>query len=180
MLNRMRQRFSPSRRFSAGFILFVFTIACIILIVGFSPAFTSFDTSAPTASADDPITGDWDITYGAPAVVTISGSGGSYTEVAKTPVRVTRSSCDLPPGTRIASFSGSGNRYSGQHGLWFVNNCAFDRWASLRLTRSGDTLTGILGDGETVTFTKVNHIPPTIVSRDTLSSYTRPLFQSLE
>jgi hypothetical protein len=144
------------RRGKKGMIAILAVVVVVILIVGFSLAFALFHTSAPTASAGDPITGDWDVTYGAPAVVTISGSGGSYTEVAKTPVRVTGSSCDLPPGTLIASFSGSGNSYSGQHGLWFVNNCAFARWTSLSLTRSGDTLTGILVGSGTVTFTKVS------------------------
>jgi hypothetical protein len=101
------------------------------------------------------IVGDWNVTYGAPAVVTMSGSGGAYTETATSRVRVTGSSCDLLSGTIIATFSGSGSTYSGQHGLWFTNNCSFDKWVSLSLTLNGNRLNGVLGDGETVTFTKV-------------------------
>jgi hypothetical protein len=51
------------------------------------------------------IVGDWRVTYGAPAVLTISLDGSTYTAKAKTPVRVTGSSCDLAPGTIIATFS---------------------------------------------------------------------------
>jgi hypothetical protein len=58
-----------------------------------------------SAAASDPIVGDWNVTYGAPAVVTMSLSGGVYTETAKTPVRVTVGSCVLPAGTSIATFS---------------------------------------------------------------------------
>jgi hypothetical protein len=37
------------------------------------------------AAASDPIVGDWHVTYGAPAVVKMTLSGGVYTETAKTP-----------------------------------------------------------------------------------------------
>lgn len=118
-------------------------------------------TAAP--STNDPIVGDWNITYGAPAVVTMSISGGVYTETAKSPVRVTTSSCDLPSGTVIATFSSAGgNSYSGKHGLWSTTNCSFAYWTSLKLTLSSDgrTLTSVLGNGETPTFTKILTPPP--------------------
>jgi hypothetical protein len=110
-----------------------------------------------SAAASDPIVGDWNVTYGAPAVVTMSLSGGVYTETAKTPVRVTVGSCVLPAGTSIATFSSTGpNTYSGQHGLWDVSTCAFAFSTSLSLTLSSDgrTLTGPLGSGGDVTFTR--------------------------
>ena len=120
-------------------------------------------SSAPSfariaASTSDPIVGDWNVTYGAPAVVTISLSGGVYTETAKTPVRVTGSSCDLPSGTIIATFSlVGGNAYSGQHGLWYQSSCAFAYSTSLSLTLSSDghTLTGSLGIGGGLVFSKI-------------------------
>jgi hypothetical protein len=115
-----------------------------------------------TASTIDPIVGDWNVTYGAPAVVTMSLSGGLYTVTAKTPVRVSGSSCDLPPGTILATFSSVGGRsYSGQHGLWYLSDCSFGDWTSLSLTLSSDgsTLTAVLGDGETGTFTKASGPP---------------------
>lgn len=55
--------------------------------------------------ASDSVVGEWNVTYGAPALVTILQSGAVFTETAKTPVRVTGSSCDLPSGTVIATFS---------------------------------------------------------------------------
>ena len=85
-------------------------------------------------------------------------SGGVYTVTAKSPVRVTGSSCDLPPGTVIATFSSTGgNTYSGQHGLWYTSDCSFGRWdpMSLTLSSDGNTLTGVLSGGYgTVIFTK--------------------------
>src|SRR5438034_5102307 len=59
---------------------------------------------APDLSQD--LTGDWNVTYGSPSVVTISRSDASYTAVAKSPVQVTGSRCFLPPSTVIATFSG--------------------------------------------------------------------------
>ena len=115
--------------------------------------------AAAAAPTIDPIVGDWNVTYGAPAVVTMTLSGGVYTVTAKTPVRVTGSSCDLPIGTILATFSSiGGNAYSGQHGLWYTSNCSFGFWDSMSLTLSsdGNTLTGVLAGGYgTVTFTKV-------------------------
>ncbi len=113
------------------------------------------------ASADaspDPIIGDWNVTYGAPATVTMTLAGGVYTETAKTPVQVTGSWCRLPPGTVIANFTQTGpGTYAGQHGMWFVINCAFHHWAdmTLSLNSDGNTLTGNLDHGyQFVTFTK--------------------------
>jgi hypothetical protein len=110
----------------------------------------------PTTSTIDPILGDWNVTYGAPAVVTISSAGAAYTVTAKSPVRVTGGSCDLPPGTVIATFSGSGKSYSGRHGLWQMADCSFGQWTALILTLSGNTLNGVFPDfgSHTVQFTK--------------------------
>jgi endoglucanase len=131
----------------------VLTLVVAFLAIPALPRTASAAAAAPTI---DPIVGDWNVTYGAPAVVTISGSSSAYTVTAKSPVRVTGSSCDLSPGTIIATFSGSGNTYSGQHGLWYTGDCSFGRWTSLSLALSGSTLTGVLGEGfGTVTFTKV-------------------------
>src|SRR5437764_1134754 len=100
-------------------------------------------------------------TYGDPDVVTISLSGGVYTETAKTPVHITGGSvCALAPGTVIATFSSAGtNSYAGQHGLWFASNCAFSSFTSLKLTLSTDgrTLTGPIGGGSfgNVTFSRI-------------------------
>ncbi len=45
-------------------------------------------TAVSAAAVVDPIVGDWNVTYGAPAVVTMTLTNGVYTETAATPVRV--------------------------------------------------------------------------------------------
>lgn len=64
------------------------------------------------APNSDPIVGDWNVTYGAPATVELSQWGGEYTETAKTPVRVTGASCDIPAETVTATFKQTGRFWS--------------------------------------------------------------------
>ena len=132
-------------------------LALIAMVLSSMGLLRSGSTVA-AAVTTDPIVGDWNVTYGAPAVVTMTLSGGLYTVTAKTPVQVTGSSCDLPVGTVIATFSSTGgNSYSGQHGLWYTSDCSFGYWDGLTLTLStdGNTLTGVLAGGYgTVIFTR--------------------------
>jgi hypothetical protein len=148
---------SPSHRRRLAYIA-ALALAIILCSIGLlRDGLLQSGSTLAAAVKTDPIVGDWDVTYGAPAVVTMTLSGGSYTGTAKTPVQVTRSSCDLPVGTIIATFrSTEGKSYSGRHGLWYPSNCAFAYWAGLKLTLStdGNTLTGVLADKETATFTK--------------------------
>jgi hypothetical protein len=105
----------------------------------------------------DPVPADWKVTYGAPATVKITLAKGVYTERAKTPVRVTGASCDLPAGTVISTFSQTGpSTYAGVHGLWFTSNCSFDTWTAMTLTlsKNKDKLTAKIS-GYTIVFTKV-------------------------
>ena len=133
------------------------SVAAVLIVV-----MTSLILTSPaTAIVPDPIVGDWNVTYGNPDVVAMTLSGGVYTETAVTPVQVVGSSCDLPVGTVIATFSSTGgDSYSGQHGLWFTSNCSFAEFTSFTgtLSSNGNTLTGVLGNGEGVTFTRT---PPT-------------------
>jgi hypothetical protein len=96
---------------------------------------------APTASAAGPL-GTWNVTYGAPAVVSITKSGSLYTITATTTINVEGSTCNLPVGTELATFSATGpGTYSGQHGLWSTTNCSFASWTPTTFTLSGSTLT---------------------------------------
>jgi hypothetical protein len=123
-----------------------------------SPGAAASATSATATS--HPIVGDWNVTYGAPAVVKMTRSGRVYTETAKTPVRVVGSSCDLPVGTVIATFHSTGSHsYKGRHGLWYTSNCSFAYWTSWTLTLSsnGYRLTGVItAVNETIKFTKIS------------------------
>ena len=107
-----------------------------------APAPATAPAAAPAEQADaDKLAGDYNVSYGAPAVVTITGSASSYTVTAKSPVRVTGSRCDLPPGTVIATFSfQSGTSYSGQHGLWSIADCRFVQWTNLDMELNGTSL----------------------------------------
>lgn len=124
---------------------------------------------ASASASPDPVVGDWRVTFGNTTVVTISNSGGTYTVTATEPVQVTGSSCYVPPGTVIATFSGSGGSYSGQGGLWLTSNCSFYEWTSLEVTLEGDTLTAKYGNGcasspscEKAIFTRVT--PSTVIA----------------
>jgi uncharacterized protein (DUF2147 family) len=114
--------------------------------------------SASAAPTQDPIVGDWNVKYGAPATVTMTLAGGVYSETAKTPVRVTGGTCDLPTGTVIATFRQTGpSTYAGQHGLWATGTCTFAKWTdtTFNLNSDGTKLTANLGQAlEITTFTK--------------------------
>ena len=150
-------RSNTGLRRSIAILLFSLMIAAWTVMVEGSQL-VGASVSHPRTS-NSSVIGEWNVTYGAPAVVTISSTGtDSYTMVAETPVEVTGSSCSLPVGTTIATFSGSGTSYTGEHGLWNVSTCAFVEWTSLSLTLSGNSMIEYLGNGEVHTLTRVS--PP--------------------
>jgi hypothetical protein len=93
------------------------------------------------------IVGDWWVTYGSPAVVTIKRSHAGYVMTAKTPLRVEAKTCDLPSGTVVATFAAhSGASFKGQHGLWNPSNCVFAVNTTVTLTlHRDDRLTELIG-----------------------------------
>jgi hypothetical protein len=116
----------------------------------------------PTGSAASPL-GTWNVTYGAPAVVSITKSGSQYTIAATTTVNVQGSKCYLPVGTDLATFSASGQgTYSGRHGLWYTTNCSFASWTPTTFTLSGNTLTARFSSASTspVIFTRTDGSTP--------------------
>ena len=103
---------------------------------------------APVAAPPSPV-GTWRVTYGAPALVRIEATGSDqYVITAATPVTVTGATCQLPIGTAIATMTGSGTAYTGQHGLWNIANCAFAQYTTMSLTVNGDNAVEQLGNGE--------------------------------
>ncbi len=111
---------APGRRSKALWLWLALVVALVLAVV-FVGGVVALRTSS------DPLVGDWDVTYGAPAIVTIAKSDDGYTVTAKTPIRVVQATCDLPSGTSLATFSAAGPEHEGQHGLWWTNNCAFRR-----------------------------------------------------
>jgi hypothetical protein len=154
----MKTRFLEHRCVAHRFIAQAL-LATVFVFASTTPTLLQNCAWGRSVAPSDPIVGEWDVTYGAPAVVTMALTGGVYTETAKTPIELTGgSSCSLPPGTVIATFSQIGPRsYSGRHGLWFQSNCSFASYASFRLTLSanGLTLTSTLGNGEHELFHKI-------------------------
>ena len=127
------------------------------------------DTSAPAhlsspPAADGPITGDWNVTYAAPATVTITLAGGVYTESAKTQVLVfPGTSCYIQPGIAIATFTQTGpGTYAGHTRLWSENTCITGATTSttVALSSDGNTLAESLkqsnpGMASTVILTRI-------------------------
>jgi hypothetical protein len=129
---------------------------------------------APTVSAASPV-GTWNVTYGAPAVVSITDSGSLYTITATTAINVVGSECYLPVGTKLATFSATGlGTYSGQHGLWYTTNCSFSSWTPTTFTLSGSTLTAHFSSASStpVIFTRAGSAP--VAGTPTLSPSTGP------
>jgi alpha-tubulin suppressor-like RCC1 family protein len=119
-----------------------------------TPIVTAPPTLAPPLIATDVdgLAGDW--YYGARALVNIAFANGNYSVVATGPVRVSSGSCDLPPGTHMATFSGSGGSYSGEGGMWRASDCSFLGWTTMTLTLDGNRLVGVLENGDEAVFTK--------------------------
>jgi hypothetical protein len=117
--------------------------------------------SPPAAGGS--ITGDWNVTYGAPATVTITLTGGIYTESAKTQVQIIPGvSCLLQPGTAIATFTRTGpGTYAGHAYVWSENTCTINGTTSITLALSsdGNTLAASQAHGlgilPTVIFTRI-------------------------
>jgi hypothetical protein len=135
-----------------------------------SPAKTVTITPAPVRSpnptgiaSSDPITGDWNVTYGAPATVTLTLAGGMYTELAKTKVLIIPGvSCELQPGTAIATFTRTGpGTYAGNASLWSENTCTIYGTTpmTLALSSDGNRLVASLAHGggipQTLVFTRI-------------------------
>ena len=115
-------------------------------------------TSSTSGTGTGPsIAGRWSVTYGAPTVVTISASRhSSYTMTGARVVTVVESHCRLRVGTLLARFTGTGDTYSGRHGLWNVTTCAFAGWTTMRLTLAGDTASAQMGNGSTITYRRLS------------------------
>jgi hypothetical protein len=103
------------------------------------------DASAPAhlsspPAAGGPITGDWNVTYAAPATVTITLAGGVYTESAKTRVLVfPGTSCYIQPGIAVATFTQTGpGTYAGHARLWSENTCITDATTSMTVALGSD------------------------------------------
>lgn len=123
--------------------------------------------AAPAAAAASAsVLGSYNVAYGNQAIVKVTGSGGQYSIISETPILlgnngVPASSCYLPQGTLLGSFSGTGPSYPGQHGLWYTSDCSFGQWDPGMFTLSGGTLTFTpTSSSSQIVFTKVTG-PPT-------------------
>jgi hypothetical protein len=106
---------------------------------GTTPSSAAAHPSNPPAVGGS-ITGDWNVTYVAPATVTITQSGDVYTEFAKTRVLVfPGTSCYIQPGIAIATFTQTGpGTYAGHASLWSENTCMTDATTSMTVALSND------------------------------------------
>lgn len=135
---------------------------------------------APAGAANSTsVLGSYSVEYGNQAIVKVSRSSGQYSIVSETPILLglngnPTSSCYLPQGTLLATFSGTGPTYPGQHGLWFDSDCSFGQWDPGTFTSSGSTLTFNPTSGSyQIVFTKVTGPPtPTLRSMGLLTWQT--------
>jgi alpha-tubulin suppressor-like RCC1 family protein len=144
-----------------------------------TPTPTVRPTPTPAASPPAPITtdvdglaGGWDATNGfTPPSRLITFGGGSYTVTTTTPVKTTAGgTCTMPPGSLIATFTGSGGAYIGRFSLWLINTCVFEGWTNVR---------GRLGAGaQTLTWTAVPGGQVYIWRRAVQAAPTPPSFRS--
>lgn len=103
----------------------------------------------------DPLVGDWNVTFGAPATVAISKTQEGYVLTAKSPTRVhTSETCELAPGTVIATFDGAAPTYQGRLGLWNVATCQFGQWSPTTFTLGDRTIDAVLADRELFILTR--------------------------
>jgi hypothetical protein len=138
---------SPARTGAASTAQTVPATATSAAVGGTTSPPTSAQISSPLA-AGSPVTGDWNVTYAAPATVTITLAGGIYTESAKTRVLVfPGTSCYIQPGIAIATFTKTGpGTYAGHARLWSENTCITNATTSMTvaLSSGGNTLTETL------------------------------------
>jgi len=138
-------------------------IVLTLMVAALAAALLSGGAVAAAAAAD-PIVGDWNVTYSAPATIAMTLANGVYTETAETPVEIGASTCALPVGTVLSTFTQTGpGTYSGQHGIWSTTNCALETPIGMTATLSGDgnTLTAALADNyATLVFTKIHPASP--------------------
>jgi hypothetical protein len=112
---------------------------------GASNASSGSGTSAPAHLSSPPaaggaITGNWNVTYAAPATVTITLAGGVYTESAKTRVLIFQgTTCYVQPGIAIATFTQTGpGTYAGHARLWSEDTCITDATTLMTVALSSD------------------------------------------
>ncbi len=130
---------------------------------GGTPSATSAGPSSAPGASGSPA-GDWNVTYAASAMVTITLAGGTYTEFTKTSGMqiIPGVGCFLPSGTALATFTQTGpGTYAGNAKLWSENTCVTDSTTSMTLALSSDgntlvaTLTHSVGIPATLVFTRI-------------------------
>ncbi len=106
--------------------------------------------------AQDPLLGDWDVTIGPPAVVTITRGADGYVVTTKTSTGAVNAKCTAPPGQVVATFAGTGPSYPAQHALVDPLTCKFVRWAPATYTLGDQTIDIAFADHWRFIMTKVS------------------------
>ncbi|MGB7051692.1 MAG: hypothetical protein WBG41_08995 [Acidimicrobiales bacterium] len=133
-------------------------LAVMALTVAIGASLASIATTSvahAAATSKSHVTGKWneDGVTGAFKIKRTGHHAYSVTTTIPTEL-VGGSSCRLPIGTIVQTFSGTGTTFTGQNALWYVSNCSFDAWTTLTLTLTGNTIIEHVGNGQTVTLTR--------------------------
>jgi hypothetical protein len=94
------------------------------------------------AAPGESLVGSWQYLGEPELLVEISGSAGVYTVTALEDTHVADSTCPLPAGTVLETFSEAGSGYTGEAGLWNRTTCAFAEWGGLQYAWEGERLVG--------------------------------------
>ncbi len=106
--------------------------------------------------APDPLLGDWDVTIGPAAVVTITRGADGYIVTTKTTTGALNSTCAAPPGRVAATLSGTGPSYPAQHALVNPRTCTFVQWVPATYTLGDRTIDIDFADHWRFIMTKVS------------------------
>jgi hypothetical protein len=114
-----------------------------------------FTKVSDTVTSNQQIGGAYRVTYATPGAVSVSLSAATYTIAVTTPFKFYGSTCAVPAGTVIATFTGTSPSFHGTESFYHPTTCAFrtaDGNYLMHLNTDG-TLTSTYNGGESHLFT---------------------------
>jgi hypothetical protein len=107
-----------------------------------------FTKVSDTILSNRPIGGPYSVTYATPGTVSVSGSATTYTIAVTTPFKFYGSTCAVPAGSVISTFTGTSPSFTGTGSFYDPTTCAFSSadGAYVMHLNSDGTLTSTYND----------------------------------